>query len=266
MTNRGRTTPPWGAGTAAGPRHERNEDATAVGRAWFVVADGMGGHAAGDVASTLAATTIARHDAVDGDHADGAALVAAAESAIDDANRAVRRRAARLGATDMGCTVVALRRALVEGAPVVVVVHLGDARCYRLVGGELRLVTRDHSHVQELIAAGRLTTEEAASHPLRNVVTRAVGVDAVARPDVAVLDGRTSRWLLCTDGLTSVLRPAEIGRILAQPIAPQQAADLLVALAIDRGTRDDVTALVVDLAPAVTDRSPDARPELGARR
>lgn len=262
MTDRVRTTPTWGAATAPGPRHERNEDSVAVGEAWFVVADGMGGHAAGDVASDVAATVIASDRPTDA--VDRAGLVATVERVVDAANRAVRRRAVQVGATDMGCTVVAIRPAIVDGAPATVVAHLGDARCYRLVDGELRLVTRDHSHVQELIDAGRLTSDQAGTHPLRNVVTRALGVDAVARPDVAVLDGRSSRWLLCTDGVSSVLRPAEIGRSLAGSIEPQRAADRLVSLAIERGARDDVTALVVDLAP--TTDAPTPPLELGARR
>lgn len=264
MTDRVRTTPTWGAASAPGPRHEHNEDAIAVGPDWFVVADGMGGHAAGDVASEVAAGTIANHPAPLGD--DHAGLVAGVHAVVDDANRAVRRRAVQLGAPDMGCTVVAARTAVADGAPVVVVAHVGDARCYRLAEGELRLVTRDHSHVQELIDAGRLTTEQAASHPLRSVVTRALGIEPEVRPDIAVFDDRPSRWLLCTDGLTSSLRPAEIGRTLAASADPQVAADRLVSLAIEGGARDDVTALVVDLAPTAGRPSDTPRLELGARR
>ena len=158
----------------------------------------------------------------------------------------------------MGSTMVGL----VRTATGVVVFHVGDARCYRLVGGGLRLLTRDHSHVQELIDAGRLTTDQARTHPLRNIVTRALGVDGDHRPDLVHVDGRPSRFLLCSDGLTAVLGPRTIGRTLAGIERPDEAAERLVALAFDGGAHDDTTALVVDM-PTIRDNDRDADEGVG---
>ena len=230
--------------TVTGRGHDANQDAALAGPDWFVVADGMGGHAAGDVASSLVVEAFAGRS-VDGDG------LAAISAACDEAHRSIRRRAARDDTHGMGSTIVGLVATRRRG----VVFHLGDSRCYRLVDGELRLLTRDHSVVQELIDAGRLTTEQARSHPLRNVVTRALGLDTVVRPETVVLDGRPSRLLLCSDGLTAELGPQTIGRVLAGADDPRAAAELLVELATANGPCDDATALVVD-TPVTVDQDP----------
>jgi protein phosphatase len=238
MTIRATATAPFGLATSTGHHRELNEDAALAGPHWFVVADGMGGHRAGDVASRIVVQTFA--DIVP-DGRDPHDLVRATIAA---ANTNVRRRAATDDAAGMGSTVVGLTLAPTG----TVVFHAGDSRCYRLAGGELRLLTRDHSHVQELIDAGRLTTEQAEHHPLRSVITRAIGLDATIAPELIDVDDRPSRFLLCTDGLTTEVGPRAIGRVLAGLDDPQAAADRLVELALDGPARDNITALVVDVA------------------
>ncbi len=251
MTTRALSTAPFGLATRAGRRRDTNQDAALTGPTWFVVADGMGGHRRGDVASRAVIDTFT-HSTVLGD------TRAAVEAACEDAHTAIRRAAAAADEPGMGSTVVGL----VETGAGVVVFHVGDARCYRLVGGELRLLTRDHSHVQELIDAGRLTTEQARTHPLRNVVTRALGLDGDHTPDLVHVDPRPSRLLLCSDGLTAELGPRTIGRTLAGIEQPGEAAERLVALAFDGDAHDDTTALVVD-TPTIGDNGRGADPEVG---
>jgi PPM family protein phosphatase len=234
-----------GLATSAGHRRRRNEDAALPGPYWYLVADGMGGHADGHVASRLVIDTFAsaptdRLDTIDGTRRSIVELV-------DAANRAVRSEAASRGALGMGSTVVGLAPGLAGIPPVVF--HVGDSRCYRLVDGELRLLTRDHSHVQELIDANQLTTEQAARHPLRNVVTRSIGIEPSVDVEVVGLDQRPSRYLLCTDGLTDEIGPRIIGRVLSAIADPRAAAERLVELALEGAATDNLTALVVDIDP-----------------
>jgi PPM family protein phosphatase len=230
-----------GLATSAGHRRARNEDAALPGPDWFVVADGMGGHDGGDIASRLLV------DAFVATPLDPDDVPRSIQAATTAANRSILRAAARRGSTGMGTTVVGLA---VDGRAAAVVFHVGDSRCYRFVGGELRLLTRDHSHVQELIDANQLTSDQAAHHPLRNVVTRSVGTDPAVAADTTRLDARPSRYLLCTDGLTAELGPRTIGRVLAAIDHAQHAADRLVELALDGPATDNITALVVDTRPA----------------
>lgn len=223
-----------GARTAVGRGRSTNEDAHACGPVWFAVADGMGGHAAGHVASRRAVDTVGRHAPPDGPD-DLRALVATANAQVIEAAR-------RGGTHGMGTTLVAAT-ALGDD---VGIVHVGDSRCYRLDRGVLTQLTRDHTHVQELVDLGRLSSVDAAHHRLRHVVTRALGVDLVVRPDVSVVPGPVGRLLLCSDGLSSELSAQAIGRVLAGVPDPCAAADRLVELALLGGPVDDVTAVVVD--------------------
>jgi protein phosphatase len=246
MTLRATGTAPCGLATAAGRDRDRNEDAALAGPTWFVVADGMGGHAAGDVASSTVVDAFRQTPKPDRDLGAGTAIVAACQRA----NTAIRRRAAADRTLGMGATLVGLVDLVGDDLqPRTVVFHVGDSRCYRLVDGTLRLLTRDHSHVQELIDACRLTTEQALRHPLRNVVTRALGLDLTVVPDLVELADGAGRYLLCTDGLTAEVGPRVIGRVLAGVPDAQDAAARLVELALDGAAHDDVTALVVDLWP-----------------
>jgi protein phosphatase len=226
--------------TATGHRRDANEDAFLAGPAWFVVADGMGGHAAGEVASRIVIDAFAA--------APEPASVDDVRAVVVRAHTAIRRYAAHHRLTGMGTTVVGVTAVEHGHRPALAVVHVGDSRCYRMIDGELELVTTDHSHVQELLDAGRLRPAHAATHPLRNVVTRALGVDAGVDPDVAILPAAPARLLLCSDGLSNELAPALIGRVLAAAHGPRSAAQHLVELALAGPARDNVTALVVDVA------------------
>jgi len=234
-----------GLATSTGNRRGRNEDAALAGPNWYLVADGMGGHADGHVASRLVVDTFASAptgglDTIDDTRRSIAELV-------DAANRAVRSHAASRDTPGMGTTVVGLAPGLAGRPPVVF--HVGDSRCYRLVDGELRLLTRDHSHVQELIDANQLTTEQAARHPLRNVVTRSIGIEQSVVVDIVALDHRPSRYLLCSDGLTDEIGPRVISRVLSAIADPRAAAERLVELALEGAATDNLTALVVDVDP-----------------
>lgn len=228
-----------GVCSRAAPGRVTNEDAAVCGPVWFAVADGIGGHRGGDEASAAAVDRL-RSAAQPVSPSDVARV-------IDDVDRAVRDRARRIGAIGMGSTVAGLVPVGVD----LVVFHVGDARCYQLLDGCLRQLTRDHSHVQELVDAGVLTPDEARRHRLRHMITRALGVDAGSRADVALVTPPVGRFLVCSDGLTSVLEARTIGRVLTGVGAPLAAAERLVELAARAGARDDVTALVVDHRPAV---------------
>ena len=232
-----------GAATSAGNRRRVNEDAYAVGDRVCVVADGMGGHAAGDVAARLAVRTIVAQ--VESASAVGPGTVI---GAVRAAHAAVRTEAAtRTGADGMGTTAVVVAAVEAAGRAALAVVHVGDSRCYAWRDAALRLVTRDHSLVQELVDAGRLDPSAAAGHPLANVVTRALGVDADVEPALALLDAVPCRLLLCSDGLHGELPARAIGRVLAGVADPQAAADRLVELVLLGPARDNVTAVVVDV-------------------
>lgn len=215
----------------------------------YLVADGMGGHRAGDVASRIAIETFARHPGpIDS--------LTELEQLVTDAHDAIRR--------EQGADRVGMGTTLVGATPIgatgdVAVFHVGDSRCYRLAGGRLSLVTRDHTYVQELIDAGRRRPDEVAGHPLRHVVTRALGADLGGGPDVAVLPPPVGRLLLCSDGLWGELEPGTIGRVLAGIDDPGAAAARLVELALAGPARDDITAVVVDVV-AVDDGDPPGAP------
>ena len=223
-----------GSRTATGHRRSVNEDAAACGPTWFAVADGVGGQAAGDVASRETIDAV-RQQPAPVDVSDLHAVVATATDRVRAAARGD-------GVPGMGTTLVAAA-AFGDG---VAIVHIGDSRCYRLVGGVLTQLTRDHSHVQELLDLGHISPAEAQGHRYRHVVTRVIGADTPAPPDLFVLHGPVGRLLLCTDGLSAELAPRTLGRVLAGVPDPQAAADRLVELALLGGARDDVTAVVVD--------------------
>ena len=220
----------------------------------FVIADGMGGHQAGEVASQTAVETISRDYYADPEEEIARSIV----RAIQRANAAIHQHAqespSRAG---MGTTVVA---AVVRGQELCLA-NVGDSRAYLVRGGTIRQITRDHSFVEEQIRAGILTREEAKTHPQRNVITRALG----AKPEVEVdthcgtlLLG--DRILLCTDGLSEYVQEGEIQALLNQH-SPQEATQRLIALANERGGNDNITALVVQAgqvspAPDLEDTMP----------
>ncbi len=231
-----------GTATDVGRHRTLNEDAMYAGHRLFVVADGMGGHAAGDVASSLAVETLRR--------VDRAGLTAEdVRDAVTAANDAVLTHAhANPGSEGMGCTLAGA--ALVEacGSPHWAVFNVGDARVYLSDVGQLTQLTTDHSEVEELVAAGQITRAEARRHPLRNIVTRAIGEVPAAPLDLVLVPvSAGQRVLVTSDGLTGEVEDAQIEQVLATSPDPEVAADGLIRLALEAGGHDNITVVVVDV-------------------
>lgn len=235
---------PWarvGRASDRGRVRTRNEDSCHVGRSLFVVADGMGGHAAGEVASRIAVGAMA-------EIADRADLtVADIVEQVHRANRRVLSSAARHPEqTGMGTTLAGLAVVTVGGSAHWAAFNVGDSRIYRFLDGHLHQVSVDHSEVGELVESGALTVEEAQHHPSRHVVTRIVGRDPLAPVDTWVFPPYPGeRFVLCTDGLTNELDLPHIRIILESNPDPQTAAAILVQEAVRAGGRDNVTVVVV---------------------
>jgi serine/threonine protein phosphatase PrpC len=225
--------------THVGLRRARNEDSLILRpeTGLWAVADGMGGHGGGDVASRIA-TDALRDLAV---ASSGEALLAAVEAAAAAANRDMRAYAEREGRAVIGTTLVAL---LIFGAHYACL-WCGDSRAYLWRAGALRQLTRDHSEMQDLVDRGVLDPEEAKLWPRRGVLTRALGATEKAELDLV-----SDRWapgdafLLCSDGLTAHCADSDIAAVLADD-DPQSACDGLIALTLQRGASDNVTAIVL---------------------
>lgn len=245
--------------TDVGRKRRHNEDAYLldVERGLFVVADGMGGHAAGEVASRITVEAIQEYLALRDDEGEstwpfgfnsrysmeGNLLSTAIKKANERVIRAVQNRPELKG---MGTTVVA---ALFD-AERATLVHVGDSRCYLFRRGDLRRLTDDHSWVQEQVNAGILTPEEATSHPLKNVVTRALGGSLNVLPDLLEVPFEAGdSFLLCSDGLTGMMADDEISAILALEGLAEPRVRALVDLANDRGGVDNITVLLIDILP-----------------
>jgi protein phosphatase len=228
-----------GGATDTGNVRATNQDQLLADGDLVAVADGMGGHAAGEVASRLAIEALRDAFAAD-PTADG--LVAA----VHAANRLVYERAeADPALHGMGTTLVAV--ALVGAS--LAVVNVGDSRAYLLQDGRLRRLTSDHSLVAELVRSGAISEDQARTHPQRNILTQVVGVDPSVEPYVGeAIPERGDRLLLCTDGLFNELDEAQIASILASVADPADAAARLVDAANRAGGTDNITALVLDIA------------------
>lgn len=226
-----------GAATDKGQVREGNEDAYVVDPRLrlFAIADGMGGHQGGEVASATAL------EALRAAIASGTSV----REAIDRANTAVFDKAeGDEELTGMGTTLTAL----LTSAPDVTIGHIGDSRAYLLRAGELRQVTEDHSLVEELVREGRITEEQAAVHPQRSIITRALGVERNVEPDVQVMALQIAdRVLICSDGLTDMLRNSEIAAVMRRETEPTLCANALVDAANAAGGVDNITAVVVDV-------------------
>src|SRR4029453_7770483 len=240
----GRTALRWGGATHVGRVRSTNDDnymaRDDVGL--WAVADGMGGHRGGDVAWAIAWGGLGRSFA---DHpVDG--LV----EAIEQANQAVYETAAGdPDLTGMGTTMVALAVVDEDGDEVLAVANVGDSRVYRYSVGELEQLTDDHSLVADLVREGSLSPEEAAVHPQRNIVTRALGVNDRVPVDILTVEPVAGdRFLLCSDGLFNEVPEPGITAVLRRVDDPGEAADELVHLAVDGGGRDNVTVVVRDVA------------------
>lgn len=235
----------WGAATHVGMLRQQNEDSYAAEDGVFVVADGMGGHNAGEVASALAVRGM-REAALRG-FASPESVVAA----INLANSEIHRASG--GPTDqrgMGTTITVAVPIPAEGQEPqrMVVANVGDSRVYLWRDGGLRQVSSDHSYVQELLTEGYITAAEARVHPRRNIVTRALGIEGDVNADSWVLPMLAGdRYLLCSDGLVDEVDDERIAEILQTTPNPQEAADQLVATANSNGGRDNVTVVVVDV-------------------
>ena len=236
-TRRGAVTT-FGSRTDIGCLRDHNEDSLIVAPPLFAVADGMGGHAAGEVASEIAIDVLAERAP---EHPDGEQLA----RAVEDANRAVIQAAREgRGREGMGTTMTA---AMLEGERLVIA-QVGDSRAYLLHQGTLQQLTRDHSLMADMIEAGQLTPEEARTHPNRSVITRALGSDEYLHPDIYEINVETGdRLLICSDGLSTMLRDADIERTLCRVQDPQRCATQLVNEAISAGGHDNITVIVADV-------------------
>jgi serine/threonine protein phosphatase PrpC len=229
--------------THAGKVRQNNEDALLVGEGedetLFVVADGIGGFEAGEVASSLAVEVLKDLQPDE-----------SFETAVGEANRrivAAGRGDEKL--SGMGTTVVAIRFGGTQGEPVAEVAHVGDSRAYLMRGGNMNPITEDHSLVAELVRSGDLTRDQAAEHPQKNLITRALGADEEVDVDTAILPIEAGdRILLCSDGLSDMVSETGISEILADsPDDPERAARGLLTAALDAGGNDNITVVVVDV-------------------
>ncbi|MGP9695233.1 PP2C family protein-serine/threonine phosphatase [Brachybacterium sp. AOP25-B2-12] len=219
-----------------------NQDSGYAGSHLVAVADGMGGHAGGDVASSIAIGRLAQLDS----ETPATEIVAALEEAILDANQAILRRAREEPQlAGLGTTVTALLRA--EGK--FALAHIGDSRAYLLRDGEATQITKDHSFVQRLLDEGRLTPEEAERHPQRSVLMRVLGdVDSEPELDLSLRPARVDdRWMLCSDGLSGLVSLETIERTLVKIEDPGECADALIELALKGGGPDNITCVIADV-------------------
>lgn len=233
-----------GAATNVGVQREINQDSYAIGPGLAVVADGMGGHRGGEVASSIAANEmVARFNAPKLD-----VLVQGVEMAN---KRILDEAAADPNLHGMGTTVVALGLIEVADGVALGAINVGDSRMYRLTGNVLEQLTEDHSLVEALVREGRITAAEAEVHPQRNIVTRALGViEHVEVDSFHFIPKIGDRYLLCSDGLFNEVDAHGIATIMATEPDPQRIAEKLIAAANEGGGRDNITTVIVDIVAA----------------
>jgi protein phosphatase len=232
-----------GVDTSVGRVRRVNEDSYLAAPPIYAVADGMGGHGSGDVASRLAVETLARCVML------RPLFTEAVLHSLEEANQVILEHE---GPNRMGTTITGLAGLETIGGDRLMVFNVGDSRVYRLIGDRVEQLTVDHSEVQELVLAGVLTREQARTHPRRNVVTRALGGGSDLAVDHWLVPATGGdRFLICSDGLFGELPDEVIAPLLAVH-SPQQAAEALVTAANDTGGRDNITALVVDIESADT--------------
>ncbi len=236
------------AASDIGKHRSSNQDSGYAGYQLFFVADGMGGHAGGDIASAITSQRVALTDS----------KYDTVEEAIETLKRGVLEANGMLNATvqehteleGMGTTFSGM---LVHSGQVITA-HIGDSRIYLVREGEMRQITVDHTFVQRLVDMGRITEEEALVHPRRSVLMRVLG-DVQGEPelDIAIHDALPGdRWMLCSDGLSGVVPPEVISRILTSRIPTEEAAELLVGEALEFGAPDNVTVVVTDIVRPAT--------------
>ena len=248
----------YAARSHVGLVRDGNEDAAYAGPRLLAVADGMGGHAAGEVASAVVIAALAPLDLlVDSDHVEDDLVGALRRSALT-ANKQLRDLVAGDPTLEgMGTTLTAL----LSVGDRLALLHIGDSRAYLLRDSELSQITHDHTLVQTLIDEGRITSEEAATHPQRSLVTRAIDGRSAIDLDLSLLEARLGdRYLLCSDGLTGPVPGLELLTEALQEGLPQEATDRLVSLALRGGGPDNVTVVVADVVEL--DHPPLAEPVL----
>ena len=245
----------YGAATDVGRGREVNEDAHLAMPPVFVVADGMGGHEGGDVASAIVVEEFGRlaatgYDPLRGVEAISDTLAACAERIGEYA--ATQRAAGVARGRSAGTTAVVALLVEADEGPAWLLANLGDSRIYRYAEGRLVQVSTDHSLVQELVDAGQLAAEDAATHPERNVITRALGESTSAQPDFFVLPATPGeRLVLCSDGVSGMVDDGGLEEILAACSDTAEAADRLVGAAVAAGGEDNATAVVVEVVASV---------------
>lgn len=241
----GELTLRWAAVSDVGLVRETNEDAAFVGAGSLLLADGMGGHDCGEIASAAALNSLADVD-IDDLEKTRASVVERLQAAQSDIEGIDTDSGRHAGTTVTGAVLV-----IENGEPQWLVLNIGDSRTYRLLGGVLEQVTQDHSQVQELVDAGFITAEQARVDPRRNVITRALGAGMEPDADffaVPVTPGE--RLLICSDGLTGEVEDEQIGELLSANEDPADAAAALVAAALAGGGRDNITIIVADVLGA----------------
>ncbi|HYK28715.1 MAG TPA: protein phosphatase 2C domain-containing protein [Streptosporangiaceae bacterium] len=227
---------------------EGNEDSAYAGPRLLAIADGMGGHAAGEVASAVAISAIAP---LDRRHlTDSEEMLAALGAAVASARNTLHDMSASDPTVEgMGTTLTAM---LWAGARVAVC-HIGDSRAYLLRDGDLYQITRDHTLIQSLVDEGRLSPAAAANHPQRSLIMRALQGSTDADPDLAMHDALPNdRYLLCSDGLTDVVDDEAVHEVLTSIDDPGQAVNQLITLAIRNGGPDNITCIVADAIDPAT--------------
>lgn len=249
-----------GASTDVGRVREGNEDSYFVDAPLFAVADGMGGHAAGDVASATAVEIIQqRRGEIDPNDPDSLTAIVRA------ANRAIWEKSANdptLRGMGTTCTMI-----LIDGTQAQVA-HVGDSRAYLYRQGQIRQITDDHTLVGRMVREGKLKPEEAEHHPQRSMITRALGVDEEVEVDRSTLDlAQDDRIVICSDGLTGMISESDIADVLEHETDPQAAAEMLVQQANQAGGEDNITVIVIDVGAEQTAAPPvtEHRSDLGAR-
>ncbi len=236
----------FGGATDKGQVRNLNQDRFLIASPVFVVADGIGGHLGGEVAAQLAVDEINRF--INEDNKDAPSSKSLINAAIS-ANQVVWRRAQKDSSVHgMGTTITAMVLVREDDEERLAIVNIGDSRTYLLRDGELQQLTTDNSLVEELLRTGQLTPQEAEVHPRRNILTKALGVDASVEPDlIQVLPLRGDRFLLCSDGLVRELTDDQIASVLRRLSDPTEAAKELVSRAREHGGADNITVVVVDV-------------------
>ena len=225
--------------TDIGRVRKQNEDAAWLDekRGIYVVADGMGGHLAGEVASAMAIDAVKRMA-----QENEMASISLLRNAVVAAHEAISARALEnQNCSGMGTTISAMWR----GGHYMYIAHVGDSRVYRLRKGRLEQITQDHSLVEELVRAKIISREEARNHPRRNIITRTLGTPGENAPDLLAADMEAGDlWLLCTDGLTGMVDDEQIERVLSGSESLDKMADTLLQMALAAGGRDNVTLIL----------------------